>query len=280
MSFPIFNAAAKMMQIRPPFKIVSTALIAMFVWHDGLSASDSPKKSAASSVHSLFECLEQAYPDSIHQVVMAGSVPQHILMKDGTTIPWDDGHAKTFDEKLASPDFEDTLSIPYPRHNAPPPSKNEDPGRIRSEPFLMSAYGRDKKEVKQNLTSVTWSPSNRPIPFNKKNGAASALARTARALAQLKRHLEYVNPIGGTFKWRHIAGTKRLSAHSFGIAIDINVSKSRYWRWTPNFEAVVFKRQIPAAIVDVFEQNRFIWGGKWYHFDTMHFEYRPELFCR
>jgi len=23
--------------------------------------------------------------------------------------------------------------------------------------------------------------------------------------------------------------------------------------------------------------KRFIWGGRWYHFDTMHFEYRPEL---
>ncbi|MDP3291618.1 MAG: M15 family metallopeptidase, partial [Sulfuricurvum sp.] len=21
----------------------------------------------------------------------------------------------------------------------------------------------------------------------------------------------------------------------------------------------------------------FIWGGRWYHYDTMHFEYRPEL---
>jgi hypothetical protein len=20
-----------------------------------------------------------------------------------------------------------------------------------------------------------------------------------------------------------------------------------------------------------------VWGGKWWHFDTMHFEYRPEL---
>ena len=26
-----------------------------------------------------------------------------------------------------------------------------------------------------------------------------------------------------------------------------------------------------------FEKYGFIWGGKWYHFDTMHFEYRPEL---
>ena len=26
-----------------------------------------------------------------------------------------------------------------------------------------------------------------------------------------------------------------------------------------------------------FETHGFIWGGKWYHYDTMHFEYRPEL---
>jgi D-alanyl-D-alanine carboxypeptidase len=34
---------------------------------------------------------------------------------------------------------------------------------------------------------------------------------------------------------------------------------------------------VPAAIVHVFEHNGFIWGGRWYHYDTMHFEYRPEL---
>jgi len=26
-----------------------------------------------------------------------------------------------------------------------------------------------------------------------------------------------------------------------------------------------------------FEHHGFIWGGKWWHFDTMHFEYRPEI---
>jgi hypothetical protein len=29
--------------------------------------------------------------------------------------------------------------------------------------------------------------------------------------------------------------------------------------------------------VRVFEKHGFIWGGAWYHYDTMHFEYRPEL---
>ncbi len=30
-------------------------------------------------------------------------------------------------------------------------------------------------------------------------------------------------------------------------------------------------------IVRIFEKHGFIWNGYWYHFDTMHFEYRPEL---
>jgi hypothetical protein len=34
---------------------------------------------------------------------------------------------------------------------------------------------------------------------------------------------------------------------------------------------------MPQEVVAIFEKRGFIWGGKWYHFDTMHFEYRPEL---
>lgn len=32
-----------------------------------------------------------------------------------------------------------------------------------------------------------------------------------------------------------------------------------------------------SKIVEVFEKHGFIWVGSWYHFDTIHFEYRPEL---
>ncbi|MCK5249849.1 MAG: M15 family metallopeptidase, partial [Spirochaetaceae bacterium] len=33
----------------------------------------------------------------------------------------------------------------------------------------------------------------------------------------------------------------------------------------------------PEAVVEAFEKNGFIWGGKWFLFDQIHFEYRPEL---
>ncbi|TMJ49392.1 MAG: M15 family metallopeptidase, partial [Alphaproteobacteria bacterium] len=35
--------------------------------------------------------------------------------------------------------------------------------------------------------------------------------------------------------------------------------------------------RIPIELVEIFERHGFIWGGKWSHYDTMHFEYRPEL---
>ncbi len=35
--------------------------------------------------------------------------------------------------------------------------------------------------------------------------------------------------------------------------------------------------QISERDIDIFERHGFIWGGRWYHFDTMRFEYRPEL---
>ena len=33
----------------------------------------------------------------------------------------------------------------------------------------------------------------------------------------------------------------------------------------------------PWEIVLIFEKYGFIWGGKWHHYDTVHFEYRPEM---
>ena len=78
----------------------------------------------------------------------------------------------------------------------------------------------------------------------------------------------------GTFVWRNIAGTDRLSNHSFGTAIDINTKYSDYWKWNNN---VTYINRIPIEIAEVFEKYGFIWGGKWYHYDTMHFEFRPEL---
>jgi hypothetical protein len=52
-----------------------------------------------------------------------------------------------------------------------------------------------------------------------------------------------------------------------------------YWLWNePVGGRIPNRNKVPFEIVSIFEKHGFIWGGKWHHFDTMHFEYRPELF--
>jgi hypothetical protein len=56
-----------------------------------------------------------------------------------------------------------------------------------------------------------------------------------------------------------------------------------YWRWAMSQEqewySLPYERRwmVPRPIVQAFEKEGFIWGGKWFYFDTIHFEYRPEI---
>ena len=85
---------------------------------------------------------------------------------------------------------------------------------------------------------------------------------------------KYAFPSAGTFNCRAVKDTGNRSPHAWGVAIDINTKFSDYWLWAKNGS---YRNRIPFDIVDIFERHGFIWGGKWGHFDTMHFEYRPEL---
>src|SRR4051794_39355758 len=54
------------------------------------------------------------------------------VLPDGEAIPWDDGVQKSFDQKLETPDLEDTLSQRYDAGTiSPVTTADQDPGRIR-----------------------------------------------------------------------------------------------------------------------------------------------------
>jgi hypothetical protein len=89
------------------------------------------------------------------------------------------------------------------------------------------------------------------------------------------------------YNWRPIDGTHSRSYHSYGIAVDL-IARSYggrhvYWRWSmehdPDWYAIPYSRRwmVPASVVRAFEAQGFLWGGKWLFFDTIHFEYRPEI---
>lgn len=200
-----------------------------------------------------------------------------LYWKDGTAMIYDDGISnKTHDEKLDNADLEDQMSQHYTKGAdwGEPPEENFEPGRIRYEPFFKKMYGNSSGEVQGNLVSVKWVDGTNVV-FSSVNGAADSLAEVADDLLKIgDQYMKYLRNIGGTFNWRNIAGTSRLSNHSFGSAIDVNTKYSNYWKWQGDLS---YRNQIPIEIVEVFEKHGFIWGGKWYHYDTMHFEYRPEL---
>jgi hypothetical protein len=223
------------------------------------------------------ETLAAAYPDAFE------IIPNGIRFPDGTVIAYNDGENKNFNEKLEHPDLRDMLSLSYPKgEQKVPPPENFDPGRFRPDAFFHALYGKNEAEIRSKLRSVHWMPSTDGtwLPVSTCFGVDKKLEAVIAELESLgPEFTQYLSPPGGAFNYRTIAGTKRLSAHSFGIAIDIAVDSSHYWLREAQ-GAAEYKNSIPYKIVEIFEKHGFIWGGKWYHFDTMHFEYRPELLMR
>jgi hypothetical protein len=225
------------------------------------------------------DALVAAYPD--HLIRHDG---KDLIWKDGTRMPISDGRTgKTFEELLNSPDVEDQFTFPYPLGpDVKPPGVNEDPGRIRYEPMFVKMYGDCRKsEVTKQLKPVYWMPARRggSVRVTTVNGVDERLAAVVKDLEGLPaRMTQYLVPSSGTYNCRTIANTDRLSVHAFGAAIDINTQFTDYWEWSKGSNGPAkWRNRIPGQIGEIFERHGFIWGAKWFHFDTMHFEYRPEL---
>ncbi len=137
-----------------------------------------------------------------------------------------------------------------------------------------------KNEVVKKLRSVEWLPAHHGgrVTITSVNGIDKALVAVSRELDQLPPELlKFLMPTAGTYNCRTVAGSSVRSMHGTGAALDLNVRYSDYWRWSKEPSHPIWSNQIPMPIVRIFEKYGFIWGGYWYHFDTMHFEYRPEL---
>jgi hypothetical protein len=221
------------------------------------------------------DMLIASYPDVLSHVD-----GNRLILKDGgPAIPIDDGRAKSHAEALVDADVEDMLRQVYPHGPCETrPAVDFDPGRIRSQDLMMRLYGESRLQVADRLTTIDWF-GNR-LKVTTAFGVDKALIAVRDELKTLPEILR--RPAlkrAGTFNWRNIAGTKRLSVHSFGAAIDLDTSYADYWRWAGGKPSNVpaYKNRMPLEIVEIFERHGFIWGGRWYHYDTMHFEYRPEL---
>jgi hypothetical protein len=204
-------------------------------------------------------CLAKHYslvPEQTEKGAWLGRLP------DGSTVPY-------------GPDLIDMYEIRYPKGPVAPVLQPDfDPGRVRYEPMFAATFGDPPSP--DDLPTV-WFFGTRVRVHRRVVPALGRVVQklndAVRADLSLTKFLEHA---GGGYARRHVAASTRMSPHAYGIAIDIGTERADYWLWTPQ-RTRKWRSRIPEAIVQAFESEGFIWGGRWYHYDTMHFEYRPEL---
>ncbi|AOY77974.1 M15 family metallopeptidase [Clostridium formicaceticum] len=227
--------------------------------------------------------LMMAYPKYIIDIEIVNNDQVYLVLKSGQKLLYDDKKEKSQSEKLENPDLQDMMEEVYflgPIDRLMP--QNYNPGRLRVYPLLKEVYGSHQSEIEKNLTGITINGGHHR--FNHNNSAANFLKSAITELNHLAQDHPalwgYMYPIGGTYNFRHIAKTNRLSPHAFGISIDLASNKNDYWQWTTRAAGEKRLKTYPEAIVEVMEKNFFIWGGKWGQFDILHFEYRPEIIIK
>lgn len=113
------------------------------------------------------------------------------------------------------------------------------------------------------------------------------LNNEAKTDEKIKTFLESLGNMSG-YNWRDIRDISSRSTHSWGISIDILPRKMNvyeiYWMWTKDInEQNWMKTPLklrwipPEKVISIFEEEGFVWGGKWIIWDNMHFEYRPDI---
>ena len=222
--------------------------------------------------------LVAAYPDAL-----AGHDAEALRWRDGTAMPLADGDKnRTFAEILRHPSITDQLRLTYPRGPlAKPPAVDADPGRFRNTAFFVKMYGDCKKgEVAPHLVSISWLPTTwgKAVRVTSVNHVDERLRAVSAEIVLLPNKIKRAAyPIAGTYNCRTVrtpGSRARTDTASRSIS---TLAYSDYWYWRPHTGRIIYRNRVPQEIVAIFEKHGFIWGGKWYHFDTMHFEYRPEL---
>lgn len=161
----------------------------------------------------------------------------------------------------------------------------------RHNEFLDTLYGvHNRTEADQQMIQMSF--LTHPVtvhPFLRAplhRVEQKILRRIARD-AELRAFVAEIHSVSG-YVWRSISGTNTRSYHGYGAAVDLlhaNYGGDHvYWRWSAErgveewWKIPISDRWVPPSIlIDIFESEGFVWGGKWLLFDNLHFEYRPEV---
>ncbi len=270
---------------------------------------ESSEKIAAADLHSrpdiILESYRRAYPEIIKTVVQKDG-DWAVELYSGTFFYWANGRLLTEEKKDTWEEYRAYQIWAY-RGDPRDPStyteeyidglRNRTSSDVRGAPqlpqdtdFFQALFGvgtrgeTEESLVKAGLFGKTVNV-NKVVAstFDSINAEVEELAKTD---AEVKEFLDTLSEASG-YSWRTVAGTNRLSNHSYGLAIDVLPrgwgNKMMYWAWVRDYNddwMLVPQEDLwtpPEKVVQIMLNNGFIWGGTWAIYDTMHFEYKPEL---
>jgi hypothetical protein len=290
-----------MSSVRRIFSFSVFALLGLFPVALFPAAVESEDGDARASA--VFDAYERSYPDILRATDAVDGEPG--ILVNGLPYIWARGRILPLAERDDWNKYRPYVFYDYPRVARNPADFTAD--RIA----MLKAAGDPKTQVSipdfqgDLLTAIAGGHTRGGI--EKRITKTLFLARTvsvnSRILGPLARVQEaimsasatdpavaaFVGGIGSIdgYNWRDISGTSRRSYHGLGLALDILPQHQRnlvtYWAWerarNADWMLVPLKSRWspPDTVVAAFEREGFIWGGKWDFYDTMHFEYRPEL---
>lgn len=254
------------------------------------------------SVRQIISALKTAYPDRIVETRLIFN--EWSLRIDNTWFDWAGGRLLpqgTTDQALK---WE-----PYPFYNYPTGIPDyRTLGKEEAQRIEQQLDNRLARNINRNpaFYDALWQADSKvsawenlkPLQvFGKKvsihNAIFASLTAIQEELYQQRQHdIElnlFLNRISSveTWNWRTIQGTGSRSYHSYGVAMDLVIKSVKdarlYWLWaktsTPGWYLNALKERLipPASMIRIFEKYGFVWGGKWRMYDSMHFEYRPEI---
>ena len=172
-------------------------------------------------------------------------------------------------------------------------SENRRNGAI-DPPFLYNLIydSETRTSIEKNIVSVPFLT----LSVNVHKDIAEKVKSVSKKIMSLPRDKElnsFFKTLTRTdgYAYRSVRDTQSRSFHSLGLAVDIlpkgYYQKIIYWSWQKQlhpetwFLTPLSKRWMPPKkIIQIFEEEGFIWGGNWIVWDNMHFEYRPELLVK
>jgi hypothetical protein len=254
-----------------------------------------------SRAEQVMKAFASAYPDRVGQAVLRDgdwAVPVY-----GKWFYYTDGKLLPEELRREAQEYDSQPFYGYPAElpEWKPPDK-ETADRLknaaerrssrlkRSQHFFDTLWrGNTKEEAYKHVKSIRFLGWQSLVHYSILEELALVEERIneeARTNPEVKQWINRIDDISA-WNWRNIADVQGRSFHSYGAALDIVAKPQRgketYWLWSAqkniDWWDISYQNRLhpPKAVIKIFESYGFVWGGKWLFFDTMHFEYRPEI---